>query len=184
MKKVLYGTTALVAAGVMGAGSAEAKIDLGLSGYMNTYFSVASINEGDNDPAGLQSDRSLLRRRGALQRRVHATTASPSARTCSSKCSARQLGGDTIDEKYAYVDGSFGRIVAGSENSAAYIMHYAAPYVGLPVNSGWVTVFIPAEPGQRDRVPSTPGVSTYIDYGSDDNASPTTRRASGASSSV
>ena len=48
MKKVLYGTTALVAAGVMGAGSADAKISLGLGGYMNTFFSVASINESDD----------------------------------------------------------------------------------------------------------------------------------------
>ena len=40
---------------------ADAKIELGLSGYMNTYFSVASIDEGANDPqdfnpTGLFSD--------------------------------------------------------------------------------------------------------------------------------
>jgi predicted porin len=78
-------------------------------------------------------------------------------------------GGDTIDEKYAYVDGDFGRIVAGSENSAAYIMHYAAPTVGLPINSGWVTVFIPATGLGIGGLFRSPGSSTYLDWGNDEN---------------
>lgn len=34
---------------------------------------------------------------------------------------------DQIDEHYVYLSGGFGRLVAGAENSASYIMHYAAP---------------------------------------------------------
>jgi len=34
---------------------------------------------------------------------------------------------DQIDEHYVYVQGGFGRIVVGAENSAAYLMHYSAP---------------------------------------------------------
>lgn len=34
---------------------------------------------------------------------------------------------DQIDEHFIYVQGSFGRLVLGAENSAAYTMHYVAP---------------------------------------------------------
>ncbi len=38
--------------------------------------------------------------------------------------------GDTIDESYLFVDGAFGRLVMGSENDVAYIMHVSAPNAG------------------------------------------------------
>jgi len=38
--------------------------------------------------------------------------------------------GDVIDESYLFVDGAFGRLVMGSENDAAYIMHVSAPNAG------------------------------------------------------
>jgi predicted porin len=169
MKRSILGTTALVAVGVIGVAPAEAKISLGLSGYMNTYFSVASIDEADNDPrdynpTGLYSDGE-----------VHFTGEYTADNGISFGANVQlemfgnaNSGGDTIDEKFAYVEGSFGRFVAGSEDSAAYIMHYAAPYAGLPVNSGWQTVFIPDPPGANTSF-QHPGVSTYIDWGSDEN---------------
>jgi hypothetical protein len=168
MKKVLYGTTALVAAGVLGAGSADAKISLGLGGYMNTFFSVASIDESDTstqdyNPTGLFSDGEV-HFKGEYKH--------DNGITFGANVQLEMFGtantGDTIDEKYAYVDGDFGRIVAGSENTAAYIMHYAAPNVGLPINSGWVTVFIPVPSGIGGLFRS-PGSSTYLDYGNDEN---------------
>ena len=170
MKKVLYGTTALVAAGVMGAGSADAKISLGIGGYMNTFFSVASINESDDvsqdyNPTGLFSDGEV-HFKGEYK---HDNGITFGANVQLEMFGDFNSGGDTIDEKYAYVDGDFGRIVAGSENSAAYIMHYAAPNVGLPVNSGWVTVFIPNTGLGMSGVNRSPLGSTYLDYGNDDN---------------
>jgi len=171
MKKVLYGTTALVAAGVMGAGSADAKISLGIGGYMNTFFSVASIDEASNttqdyNPTGLFSDGEV-HFRGEYKHDNGIVFGA----NVQLEMFGTANGGDTIDEKYAYVDGDFGRIVAGSENSAAYIMHYAAPNVGLPVNSGWVTVFIPLPTGGDGYtgINRSPLGSTYLDYGNDDN---------------
>src|SRR5690606_13748284 len=35
--------------------------------------------------------------------------------------------GDQIDESYLYFQGDFGKLVLGSENSAAYLMSYGAP---------------------------------------------------------
>jgi predicted porin len=170
MKRSILGTTALVAVGALGAQTAEAKISLGISGYMNTYFSVASIDEGANDtrdfnPTGLFSDGEV---------HFEGEYTADNGISFGANVQLEMFGastnafGDTIDEKYAYVEGSFGRIVAGSEDSAAYIMHYAAPYAGLPINSGWITVFIPANPDSSTAF-QHPAVSTYIDWGSDEN---------------
>jgi len=169
MKNVLYGTTALVAAGVLGAGSAAADgISLGLGGYMNTYFSVAGIDEAsgttaDYNATGLFSDGEV-HFKGEYKH--------DNGITFGVNVQLEAFGtantGDTIDEKYIEVKGDFGRVVAGSENSAAYIMHYAAPTVGLPVNSGWVTVFIPPPSGMGGLFRS-PGSSTYLDFGNDEN---------------
>jgi hypothetical protein len=53
-------------------------------------------------------------------------------------------GADQIDESFLFLDGSFGRVLLGSENSAGYLMHYGAPDVTfLNVNSGSLTKFIP-----------------------------------------
>ena len=52
MKKALYGSTALVAAGVLGAASAAAEegISAGVSGYYQSYFAVGNtdVNDGTN----------------------------------------------------------------------------------------------------------------------------------------
>ena len=103
--------------------------------------------------------------------------------------------GDQIDENYAYLEGSFGRVRLGSENSASYMMQYAAPNVGVPINSGWVTSFIPAvadastsasfngqaigaTPFNANSSFTTPGstadfrhpsISTFVDWGNDEN---------------
>lgn len=165
MKKVLYGTTALVAAGVLGTGSAEAQIQLGLGGYMNTFFSVASIDESAGNPAdynatGLWSDGEV-HFKGSYKHDNGITFGAEVQLEMFS-------GGDQIDEKFMFISGDFGRLVAGSENSAAYIMHYAAPSVGLPINSGWVTVFIPPTASHGGLFRS-PGGSTYLDFGNDEN---------------
>ncbi len=168
MKKVLYGTTALVAAGVLSAGSAEANIELGLGGYMNTFFSVAGINESssttaDYNATGLFSDGEI-HFKGSYKH--------DNGIIFGAEVQLEMFGtantGDTIDEKFIFISGDFGRIVAGSENSAAYIMHYAAPNVGLPINSGWVTVFIPTPAGMSGLF-RHPGSSTYLDWGNDEN---------------
>ncbi|MEO1192700.1 MAG: porin [Pseudomonadota bacterium] len=173
MKKVLYGTTALCAASMLGAtGAAADGIELGLGGYKNTLFSAGGINgtagrnnSGDPDynATGLWSDGEIW----FLGSYKHDNGIEFGARI-ELEVFASNTSSDTIDEQYIFVQGDFGRIVAGSENSAAYIMHYAAPVSGLPINSGWVTVFIPANPDSQQSF-RTPAVSTYLDYGNDEN---------------
>ncbi len=79
--------------------------------------------------------------------------------------------GDQIDENYIFVKGDFGKIVMGSENLATYNTFWGvtAPGVGVPINSGWITVFLPAPAGLGLGFRST-GLTTNIDIGNDENA--------------
>ena len=71
-------------------------------------------------------------------------------------------------EHYVFVDTPYGLFNVGARYSAAYQMQYAAPILSLPINSGWVTAFIPPNPDST-VVYRTPAVSTYLDYGSKEN---------------
>ncbi len=71
-------------------------------------------------------------------------------------------------EHYIFVDTPYGLFNVGARYSAAYQMQYAAPILSLPINSGWVTAFIPPNPDSTVAY-RTPAVSTYIDYGSKEN---------------
>ncbi len=175
MKKVLCGTTALCAAGMLGSSGAMADgIELGLGGYMNTLFSAGGINatggrdfggtaEPDYNPTGVWADGEIW----FLGSYKHDNGITFGARV-ELEVFASATSTDTIDEHYIFINSDYGRVVAGSENSAAYIMHYAAPVTALALNSGWVTVFIPVNPDSTVDF-RTPSVSTYIDYGNDEN---------------
>ncbi len=78
---------------------------------------------------------------------------------------------DQIDENYIFVKGDFGKVVLGSENLANYNTFWGvtAPSVGVPINSGWITVFLPAPAGLGLGFRST-GLTTNIDIGNDENA--------------
>jgi outer membrane protein OmpU len=169
MKKILYGTTALVTAGVLASSGAQAQegIELGLGGYMNNFFSFGEVDEADNETAdfnntGFFSD-------GEIHFEGETTLDNGLTFGAQVQLEAFQSDPDQVDENFAYVEGAFGRINLGSENSAAYLMQYSAPNVGVPVNSGWVTSFIPPAPNSVTAF-RTPAVGTYLDYGNDENS--------------
>lgn len=125
MKKAILGTTALVAVGALAVAPASAaeKIKLGLGGYMHsTYFYQ------DADDTGATSSR-------ASDRVTHEgevfflgeTTLDNGIKFGINIQLEAYTTGDQIDETYIYVDGSFGRVLLGSEDSAAYLMHYTSP---------------------------------------------------------
>ncbi|WP_025897347.1 porin [Sneathiella glossodoripedis] len=121
MKKVILGTTALVAASALTAGTASAaeKIKLGLGGYLQTSFVAASYDTGDQ----LSND---IRHEGEVFFMGSTTLDNGLTFGVNIQLEARESG-DQVDETYMYVDGSFGRILMGSENSSSYLMHYASP---------------------------------------------------------
>ena len=157
MKKVLYGSTALVAAGALASpAAAEEGVKLGLGGYYNTYFWVGDYDEASGDPrdlgpTGLYAD-------GEVHFKGSTTLDNGITFGVQIELEAFQSG-DQIDENYAFIEGSFGRFVIGGENTAAYMMQYGAPFVGAPINSGWVTSFVPPPVGVTTGSAVVPGAA-------------------------
>jgi predicted porin len=169
MKKVLYGSTALVAAGAMAAtpAAAEEGVKLGLGGYYNSFFWVGDYSEDGGDPRDLGSTG--LFSDGEVHFKGKTTLDNGITFGVQIELEAFQSG-DQIDENYAFIEGSFGRLVIGGENTAAYMMQYAAPFVGVPLNSVALTTTntttgIAVTTGFR-----TPALSTYVDLANDDHA--------------
>lgn len=135
MKKVLLGSTAIVAAGLIAAPSAMAaeRIQVGVGGYMEQWFGYTSVNEDnstrDIDGFDVKSD-SEIHFKGAtvLDNGIEFGV--------NVQLEANSNSGDQIDESYLIVKGSFGEINLGSENSAMYKMHYAPSDFGISINSG------------------------------------------------
>ena len=147
MKKVLLGTSAvaLVGAYATTAGAAEWEVRIGgfmdqSIGYASSDVSVAGVELSDSvadfDGVDTLSNAEIIFRPGitldnglrfGVQVQLEANTS-----------------GDQIDESFASIDGSFGRILIGSENSAGSLTQIAAPSVALNGhNSGTLTAFIP-----------------------------------------
>ena len=192
MKKVLYGSTALVAAGALASpAAAEEGVKLGLGGYYNTYFWVGDYDESDADPRDLTNTGLFA------DGEVHfkGSTTLDNGITFGVQIELEAFtSGDQIDENYAFIEGSFGRFVIGGENTAAYMMQYGAPFVGAPINSGWITSFVPPPQAVTTGTSTltttgagtikvvttstglavttgfrTPALSTYVDLTNDDH---------------
>jgi len=122
MKKVILGTTALVAASALTAGSASAaeKIKLNVGGYMQTSFVIADY---DTDTDQLPSD---VRYEGEVHFTGKTTLDNGLTFGVNIQLEARQST-DQVDETFMWVQGAFGRVNIGSEDSASYLMHYSSP---------------------------------------------------------
>jgi outer membrane protein OmpU len=141
MKKVLYGTTSLVAAGmVAGAGSAFAAaqpLSLSLSGYYQFYGIIADEDQegavATNDNGSITSIQEAeinFNMRGELDNGL--------------KIGGRielegDNNGDQIDQHWLTLEGGWGRVDLGAANSGRYNMAWAtnAPNVGLGITSGY-----------------------------------------------
>ncbi len=144
MKKQLLATTALVAGGLMaGAAQAADPIKLSLGGYAHTGLTIrsedntASANgtiNGQNDwfvqNNGLQVTTDIGRSDVFWEAEVWfvgETTLDNGIKVGVNIQLEAYTSNDQVDEHYVYLTGGFGRLVVGAENSAPYIMHYAAP---------------------------------------------------------
>ena len=134
MKKSLLATTALAALGavaVAGPATAAEKIKVSVGGYMEQWFGFADNKNSVNakqDGFDQQSDGEIHFK--------GSTTLDNGIKVGINVQLESQTSGDQIDEQFAYVEGSFGRINLGSENSASYLMHYGIPSFGVGTDSG------------------------------------------------
>ncbi len=153
-KALLFGTTALVAGSMFAADAIaqeEGAIVVGISGFHRQYVSFQ-----DNDDNGLNvvdqwSDSEIIfggktQVMGGLEVGFNVQLETETDR------------GD-IDESYIFVEGAFGRVVMGSENTPAYLMQYAAPAVGPGINSGFQSQSIIGTVAR----PIGPGIGTFIE---------------------
>ncbi|MEM6901870.1 MAG: porin [Pseudomonadota bacterium] len=137
-KALLLGTSAIVAAGMF-AGTAQAAdpIEIRVGGFMNQWFGY----QDNDDPAGV--DTQTFDQWSNSEIIFNGKTTLDNGLEVGVQVQLEaNTSGDQIDESFAFVEGSFGRFVIGSENDAGYLMHYAAPSVGLPINSGSQTQHI------------------------------------------
>jgi len=137
MKKILLGSTAIVAAGMIAsAPSAEAasKMKLKVGGYMEQWFGFTSGDDGvGQDYSGFSTVSD-----GEIHFKGKTKLDNGISVGVNVQLEAQQ-GGDQIDEQYMTVSGGFGQIIIGDENSAMYKMHYAPSDFGIGTNSGDVT---------------------------------------------
>lgn len=140
MKKVLFGTTALAAAGLIaGTASAADKISLSVGGKMEHYFGgVGSFEDGDReDGFGMNTDTEVY---------FSGSTTLDNGITVKAviQMEAEISGGSAVvDEQYADVSGAFGKIRIGEKNGVFDGMTVIAPTVGavsLADSAGWMGI--------------------------------------------
>jgi predicted porin len=142
MKKILLGTSAVALASAFANSAYAVDWEVTVGGYMEQYAAWASPEvDGliDDEYDGIDN-------KGEAEIHFKPSITLDNGLQIGADV---QLEGNTdttdqIDESFLFLDGSFGRVLLGSENSAGYLMHYGAPDVTfLNVNSGSLTKFIP-----------------------------------------
>jgi outer membrane protein OmpU len=153
MRKILLGTTALVAAGVLGAAEAEAKFDVTVRGNYTAGYGFVNEDDDDGESGDSRQNQALnqdvevhFRFEQTLDNGIvvggrveleGATHRHPSA----SSRDPRSAGTDQIDERWGYVRGGFGEVRFGDEDDARKQKSYGAPEASgiFGVNSPYFT---------------------------------------------
>ncbi len=166
MKKILYGTTALAAVGLLaGPASAAEPLHMVLGGYYQQYFGYSNADKNSsgatniNGTSNFQNAEVYFKMRGELDNGL--------------KIGGRielegENSGDQIDQAYLTLSGGFGTLRLGGINSGRYSYGWNtdSPNVGVGINSGWVSTFIPPQSGSTFSFRTT-AVSTVIDLTND-----------------
>jgi len=131
MKKILFSTSALIAAGLISNNANAAGIELDVSGYVNTgiaIVSVESINPSGGDssnafgsfnPGTLRKDLdTIIINDGEIHFNASGTLDNGLTLGAKAELEAWGENGTTIDEAYVYGEGSFGRIEIGEADGA------------------------------------------------------------------
>jgi hypothetical protein len=163
MKKVLLGTSAIALAGAFATQASSAEWEMKVGGYLEEQI---VFTDTDDSTGGADFNGVDVISDGEIH-------FSPSITLDNGlKFGARielegATSGDQIDENYAYVSGSFGRILLGEDDNVAYSMAYGAPDVGFyNINSGSDTgsLGFSSEFGTTSTYPSVEGDSAGIHY--------------------
>ncbi|CUW37943.1 conserved exported protein of unknown function [Magnetospirillum sp. XM-1] len=147
MKKILFASTALVAAGMMSAGAASAaeKIKLNMSGFSKWWVVGAWQDQDFQEQAGFgaASWRSNADVKGFNLITFDGSTALDNGLKVGVRFDLIAGGHsdtvtDVIDNSYAWVEGGFGKVLAGMHNNGTALLHVQAPDAAGNFTSGGV----------------------------------------------
>lgn len=136
MKKHLLATSALVAAGVLavnGAAAQSTPIQLKVGGYMEQWVGYANV---DSKYIGKDNISDVDVQQDGEIHFTGSTTLDNGLTFGVNVQLEAATEADQIDEAYLFVRGQFGEILLGSENGAAYAMHYGLGSMGTGLDSG------------------------------------------------
>jgi hypothetical protein len=122
MKKILFGTTALVAAGLVTSANAADKISLSLGGYMNQEIGIADNKAGETNVNLVSNAEVAFGGKTTLDNGITIGV--------DVQLEANSQAGDVIDESYAYIQGGWGKVILGTENGVGDLITTHAPAVG------------------------------------------------------
>jgi predicted porin len=126
MKKLLYGTTALVAAGLLSTGAQAADpIKLSVGGYFTGAFFYSEQDDGVGEPAANTRNHYLARESEIIF--SGSTTLDNGIRVGVNTQLEGATSADIIDESYIWFEGTWGRFQFGAEDDAAYLLSVGAP---------------------------------------------------------
>ena len=166
MKKALLGTSAIALAGVMAAPASAAEWDVRVGGYYNAMVAYADTN---NAGAGVDFDGVDVSTNTEIFF-LPSITLDNGIKIGANIQLEGETNGDQIDESFVYIDGAFGRVQIGSENSAGYTMHYAAPNAAIiSLNSPSTGDYIAWSGGHDSVFRGTLG-TTYLEVGRNNDA--------------
>jgi len=137
MKKSLLATTALAALGAVAVASpASAKFDVTVNGFMEQWFGYSDNAKSAND------DSDIFEQHADNEIHFNFSQTLDNGIKIGGHIEFEAENAGDIDEEYLYVDGSFGRFLMGTENSADYLMHYGVKSNGIGIDesdaSTWV----------------------------------------------
>jgi outer membrane protein OmpU len=153
MNKVLLGSTALVAAGMLVGSGVPAQgaepITLSVGGYYYAFAGFRAQSDVDNQGVGagqttIGNDEDMQTAFVDLEGEIQFTGSTTLDNGITVGVNVQleaYASGDQVDEHFVFFSGNFGRLVIGAENSAAYLMHYgppgAAQYHGVDSPGMW-----------------------------------------------
>ncbi len=147
MKKILFGTTALLAAGAfVSTAQASDPIKLQLGGYMKYWVAAADQASDFKSTAGtrvnnfdVQGDSEIFFKGTTTLDNGMKIGVQVELEAGSNNNTVPGEEQDIIDESYMWLEGKYGKLIIGSENDAAYLSHVGAPEaseMGSGINEG------------------------------------------------
>lgn len=151
MKKIIYGTTALLAAGVIStAANAAEPIKLQLGGFADWMVGYADLS-GDFEAKDLADNNTKYNSvdvRGDVEIHFNGETQLDNGLKVGVhvELEGGQTTGETVDDSYMYAEGGLGRVILGSTYNASTMLHVSAPDVGgLGVDETNLQYFMPID---------------------------------------